>query len=140
MKRFKVFFRGGQDREDLQDRNATSTTTNAHDDEVERDPSPPDIPAATFPEGIKELHSCDNAVVDICFVHGLTGDREGTWTVKNQQASWPQLLLPHRLKHARILTWGYDAYLVHKGVSSSNRLIDHATNTRQRPHYGSSRA
>lgn len=31
-------------------------------------------------------------------------------------------------KHARILTWGYDAYLVHKGVSSSNRLIDHATN------------
>ncbi|KAF7502930.1 hypothetical protein GJ744_004806 [Endocarpon pusillum] len=128
MKKFKAFFRGAKDGEDRQDRNATSATTNVHDDEVGQGPSAPDIPTASFPEGIKELHPCADAVVDICFVHGLTGDREETWTAKNQQASWPQVLLPHPLKHARILTWGYDAYLVHKGVSSSNRLIDHATN------------
>lgn len=128
MKKLKAVLRGGKDGKHLQKGNAFSTTTNVHDDEVGQGPSPPDIPAATFPEGIRELHPCDDAVVDICFVHGLTGDRERTWTAKNQQVSWPQLLLPHRLKHARILTWGYDAYLMHKGVSSSNRLIDHATN------------
>ena len=83
---------------------------------------------ALFPEGILELHACDDAVVDVCFVHGLTGDREGTWTAKGEKKSWPQLLLPARLKQARILSWGYDAYVVRRSVASSNRLIDHATN------------
>ena len=83
---------------------------------------------ALFPEGIIELHTCNDPVVDVCFVHGLTGDREGTWTAKGQDQSWPQLLLPVRLKQARILAWGYDSYVVRKSVASSNRLIDHATN------------
>ena len=128
MKTLKAVLRGGKEGKHLQEGNPSSTTTNVHKDEIGQGPPLSDIPAAAFPEGIKELHPCDHAVVDICFVHGLTGDRERTWTVKNQQASWPQLLLPHRLKHARILTWGYDAYPVHKGVPSLNRLIDHATN------------
>lgn len=84
--------------------------------------------ATLFPEGIIELHPCDDAVVDICFVHGLTGDREETWTAKGHEKSWPQLLLPTRLKRARILAWGYDAYVVRRRVASSNRLVDHATN------------
>jgi hypothetical protein len=128
MKKFKAVFRGGKDGKPLQDEIASLATTGLHDDAVERAPSAQDLPAATFPEGIKELHPCDDAVVDVCFVHGLTGNRGETWTATSQQAPWPKLLLPHRLRQARILTWGYDAYVVRKAVASSNRLIDHSTN------------
>src|SRR3569833_2144953 len=85
--------------------------------------------APSFPDGVKVLHDCPDAVVDICFVHGLTGDRESTWTAKGQSTPWPQELLPARLERARILSLGYDAYYIARGsVASSNRLIDHARN------------
>ncbi|KAK4113214.1 hypothetical protein N656DRAFT_789252 [Canariomyces notabilis] len=93
------------------------------------DPSPfesPPIPS--FPDGVKVLHDCPDAAVDICFVHGLTGNRESTWTARGQSAPWPKTLLPSKLSGARILTYGYDAYIVRKAVAGSNRLIDHATN------------
>lgn len=85
-------------------------------------------PAPTFPYGIRVWYDCPDAAVDICFVHGLTGDRERTWTADGQSIPWPQALLPPKLDRARILTYGYDAYVVRKSVASSNRLIDHATN------------
>ncbi|KAK3986791.1 ankyrin repeat domain-containing protein 17 [Cladorrhinum sp. PSN332] len=81
-----------------------------------------------FPDGLKVLHDCSDAVVDICFVHGLAGDRERTWTAGGQSAPWPQTLLPSKLTKARILTYGYDAYIVQKGHAGGNRLNDHAMN------------
>ncbi|KAB8253535.1 Alpha/Beta hydrolase protein [Aspergillus pseudonomiae] len=81
-----------------------------------------------FPDGVKVLHDCPNATVDICFVHGLTGDRITTWTAQGQADPWPKTLLPPKLPTARILTYGYDAYVVRGSVAGSNRLIDHATN------------
>jgi protein SERAC1 len=86
--------------------------------------SPPIIP---FPDGIEVLYECADATVDICFVHGRTGDRKTTWTAKGQPQPWPQALLGPELNKARILTWGYDAFLVRKSVASLNRLIDHST-------------
>jgi hypothetical protein len=74
------------------------------------------------------LHDCSDATVDICFVHGLTGDRESTWSTAPEQPPWPKTLLPPRLEKACILTYGYDAYLVRISAPSSNRLIDHARN------------
>jgi hypothetical protein len=77
---------------------------------------------------VKVLHDCPDATVDICFIHGLTGNRESTWTADGQSTPWPKTLLPPKLNNARILTYGYDAYIVRKGVAGLNRLIDHAAN------------
>ncbi|RAH53713.1 hypothetical protein BO85DRAFT_491837 [Aspergillus piperis CBS 112811] len=81
-----------------------------------------------FPDGVEVLHDCPNATVDICFIHGLSGDRTTTWTAQNQSDPWPKTLLPSELTTARILTYGYDAYVVRRSVAGSNRLVDHAIN------------
>jgi triacylglycerol esterase/lipase EstA (alpha/beta hydrolase family) len=104
----------------------------AASDEGALDPREAENPArpplnTPFPDGIKVLHDCANASVDICFVHGLTGDREGTWTADGQTDPWPKALLPSRLQQSRVLTFGYDAYVVRGSVASSNRLSDHAS-------------
>ncbi|KAL2204237.1 hypothetical protein CC79DRAFT_1389020 [Sarocladium strictum] len=91
--------------------------------------------SAAFPDGVKVWVDCPNATVDICFVHGLTGDRDDTWTANGQSEPWPKTLLPkallpqqqHNLR-ARILTYGYDAYVVRKSTASTNRLREHADN------------
>jgi protein SERAC1 len=62
-----------------------------------------------------------------CTVHGLTGNRDSTWTADGQKRPWTATLLPPKLSNARILTYGYDAYVLRNSVASSNRLIDHAT-------------
>ena len=96
---------------------------------TETDSSPSEtLPVPHFPDGVKVIHDCPDATIDICFVHGLTGDRETTWTAEGQSAPWPKTLLPPRLKKARILTYGYDAYVVRTSVASANRLNDHARN------------
>ena len=82
----------------------------------------------SFPIGLKELHGYPDATVDICFVHGLTGNRESTWTAAGHSEPWPKTLLPAELKNARIRTYGYDAYVLRRSVASNNRLKDHARN------------
>ena len=65
----------------------------------------------------------------IIFIHGLTGDREKTWTAKGAAAPWPQTLLPLKVPDARILTFGYDAYIADwRGMVSQNRIGNHAMN------------
>ncbi|RDW82157.1 hypothetical protein BP6252_03269 [Coleophoma cylindrospora] len=82
-----------------------------------------------FPSGIKPLHSPEQSVVDIVLIHGLTGDREKTWTAKNADFPWPQSLLPSKVPNARILTFGYDAYVADwRGVVSQNTIGNHAMN------------
>ncbi|KAL5613956.1 hypothetical protein FOVSG1_003019 [Fusarium oxysporum f. sp. vasinfectum] len=81
-----------------------------------------------FPDGVKIWHSPTDAEIDICFIHGLSGNRDKTWAAHGQHNPWPAELLPSRLAKARLLTYGYDAYVVKKSVSSTNRLIDHANN------------
>ena len=85
-------------------------------------------PIVLFPDGIKVLYDNPDAAVDVCFVHGLNGNRENTWTADRQSAPWPQTLLPSELEDARILVYGYDAHVVRKGVAASTRLVDHAAN------------
>lgn len=97
-------------------------------DEAVAAPPTPNNPGQVFTDGVEILHDCISAHVDICFVHGLTGNRNGTWTAAGQTEPWPKLLLPSQLTKARILTYGYDAYIVRKSVASANGLSDHAKN------------
>lgn len=82
--------------------------------------------------GIKVLATCAEPVVDICFVHGLSGTRVGTWRAKGCEHPWPQDLLPRSLGNVRVLTYGYDASTRPKdksaGRGSSNRLLENAQN------------
>ncbi|KAI1620006.1 hypothetical protein EDD37DRAFT_569847, partial [Exophiala viscosa] len=86
----------------------------------------PDGGNSTLPHGIKVWYDPGYADVDIVFIHGLTGDRERTWTHEAALQSWPQAILPNHLPSARILTFGYDAYIVRKGKAVTNQLMDHS--------------
>lgn len=92
-------------------------------------PPQPASSRKTFPSGIKLLHDGNDSAVDTVFIHGLTGDREKTWKTKSAAAPWPQILLPARVPNARILTFGYDAYVTDwRGMVSKNRIGDHSMN------------
>jgi hypothetical protein len=65
----------------------------------------------------------------IIFIHGLTGDREKTWKAKAATSPWPKTLLPSKVPNARVLTFGYDAYVADlRGMVSKNRIGNHAMN------------
>src|SRR5450756_1051689 len=65
----------------------------------------------------------------IIFIHGLTGDRERTWTAKNAPLPWIKTLLPTEIPNVRILTFGYDAYVANwRGMVSKNRVGNHSMN------------
>ncbi|KAK4150417.1 hypothetical protein C8A00DRAFT_46189 [Chaetomidium leptoderma] len=51
-------------------------------------------PIVLLPDGIKVLYDGPDAAVDVCFVHGLNGDRESTRTADRQSAPWPKTLIP----------------------------------------------
>jgi pimeloyl-ACP methyl ester carboxylesterase len=83
--------------------------------------------ASVFPQGLAEFHNPSHACVDIVFIHGLTGDRERTWTHPDSLQPWPREILPKLIPDARILTYGYDAYVLgHRGPATRNRIGDHA--------------
>ncbi|KAF4443335.1 hypothetical protein FACUT_1392 [Fusarium acutatum] len=90
--------------------------------------SAPETTRNDFPDGVKIWHSPEDAGLDICFIHGLSGNRDKTWIAPSQPNPWPAEFLPSQIAKARLLTYGYDAYVLKKSVSSTNRLIDHANN------------
>lgn len=64
--------------------------------------------------GLELCHQDDQAVADVVFVHGLTGDRRSTWTDKYSNVFWPKDLLgKDDLPAMRILSYGYDADVAH---------------------------
>jgi len=71
---------------------------------------------------------CQN-VVDIVFVHGVTGNAYDTWRHHGSGTHWPSNLLQNDIPNARIMAWGYDADVVSFwGHAGRNRLGEHAKN------------
>ncbi|KGO76243.1 hypothetical protein PITC_036690 [Penicillium italicum] len=76
--------------------------------------------------GMKVLSDPSNADLDIVFVHGLTGNREKTWTHENGTL-WPRDLLSKDLSTARIMTFGYDVDIFSfTSITFSDRLYNHS--------------
>lgn len=68
-----------------------------------------------------------NKIVDIVFVHGLTGDAHDTWFHKEAKIHWPRDLLKHDIKDARLLSFGYDADVAGWWTpKSASRIGNHA--------------
>ncbi|KAL9632948.1 MAG: hypothetical protein Q9164_004993 [Protoblastenia rupestris] len=88
----------------------------------------PNRPAPPSTLGLRVVNPClVDALIDIVFVHGLTGGRESTWTAKGANACWPELLLTNDLPEARVITYGYDADVVHFwSMASQNTVGDHS--------------
>ena len=63
--------------------------------------------------------------VDIVFVHGLRGNRIGTWSKHN--VFWPRDLLAKDINDAslkcRVITWGYDASIANVFMYASQESI-----------------
>lgn len=60
------------------------------------------------------------------FVHGLTGNREGTWSAEGDYL-WPEQLLPKKFPGARIMGFGYDADIVNFWSQAGiNKIGQHA--------------
>ncbi|RAO73451.1 uncharacterized protein BHQ10_009463 [Talaromyces amestolkiae] len=76
--------------------------------------------------GLQTLSENAGDIIDIIFVHGLTGNRESTWTEKTAKVFWPKDLLAKDLPKARIITFGYDADII-RGLSTAGNgtLRDH---------------
>jgi hypothetical protein len=74
--------------------------------------------------GIKVLHNPESAtIVDIVFVHGLTGNSFHTWFDRTSQTHWPRDLIKEDLPDARVMTFGYDADVAHAIGSASLESI-----------------
>ena len=68
-----------------------------------------------------------DAVVDIVFVHGLTGNAYTTWLDRRSNIHWPSTLLGQDISSARIMTFGYDADIVNWfKKASQNNVYNHA--------------
>jgi hypothetical protein len=62
--------------------------------------------------GIKVVYSSASPVIDIVFIHRLTGSAYTTWQHKKSGVHWPRDLLKNNLKDAWIMTFGYYADVV----------------------------
>lgn len=79
-----------------------------------------------YPEGTETPQPHD---ADIIFAHGLTGNRNTTFTHRLEDVPWPKTVLPLSIPSARLLTFGYDAHPGRAGHRTShNKLRDHAQN------------
>ncbi|CAG8979420.1 hypothetical protein HYALB_00012453 [Hymenoscyphus albidus] len=84
-------------------------------------------------QGLFELTNPPQPTLDALFVHGLDGDREKDWVVRNRntstQINWPKDLMYQRFRDVRILTYGNDSapwhssYPIKDVITSQARVL-----------------
>lgn len=65
------------------------------------------------------LYDCENATLDVCFIHGPDGNPGSAWTASGQSAPWPGILLPPKLSSARVLAYDFEEYQTTEDVAST---------------------
>ena len=71
--------------------------------------------------GLKTMHTPPEPLIDLVFVHGLSGGSHRTWTRSGKRNYfWPEMWLPNDpgFKHVRISTYGY------QHVASDDRVFN----------------
>lgn len=77
--------------------------------------------------GVRVLYNQSTAVVDIVFLHGLTGNAFTTWYHKGIDVHWPSAYLREDIPDARIISFGYDADVSNWWKqASTSRVTNHA--------------
>ena len=87
-------------------------------------------PTVRDPLGLHVVHTPkEGRRLDIIFVHGLGGTSRLSWS-KNKDLNkfWPSAFLPlePEIGLGRILTFGYDANIVHDSSNKASTLLDFA--------------
>ena len=105
-------------------------------DAISAEPGNVDRIGETNNYGIKILHDPSSAVLDIVFVHGLTGSAYSTWLHEDSGKHWPRDLIKNDISDARVMTFGYDTdasyFWEQDGISDHAKdLLDKLTRRRK---------
>ena len=69
----------------------------------------------------------DSPIIDVVFVHGLTGDAYQTWRSEAGDAFWPDWL-QEDLDHLELFTLGYPTTLFEKWAKKEMDMFERAAN------------
>jgi pimeloyl-ACP methyl ester carboxylesterase len=85
---------------------------------------------ANDPLGLTVVHQPETSPsLDIIFVHGLGGTSRATWSKdRDPDYFWPERWLPTEpaIRHARILSFGYNANFAQTGSTPITGIVDFA--------------
>ena len=76
---------------------------------------------------VKLISASESPVVDIVFVHGLTGDAEATWSDGNSDDSWLAWLAAD-VERIRVYSLGYPASVIQKPFNKEMDLFERSVN------------
>lgn len=74
-----------------------------------------------------QIHSDLNAIIDVVFVHGLSGDAKSTWDCGGTDGFWPSWLA-NDIGHTNIYSLGYGAAVFEKWAKKEMDMFERADN------------
>ena len=76
---------------------------------------------------ISKVCGSDGAILDVLFIHGLTGDPFETWTAGPRKEYWPKWLC-ERFAGVSVFALGYPASIFEKWAKKQMNLHERANN------------